>query len=364
MYKLLTGMFTAQELPPGASEGLPYWIFWLLLCIILLLLTFIFLRDKDMRRRLDNFFAQARNKMIRMRLQKILNKEKTKKKKFITELGRTAWDEKIMADSDHDTVKKLSGIEQTLHQLEEDKQESLSKIQELTSEMKEILRKQDAVIAEREAQIVPLKENLQHQKDKERRLEEKISSRQNELDDLSKNITKARKESLHLEKKSDIDEESRQTLAEKIDADIKNWQENKLQLSRAIHRLTEQKKDAEENIKQKKKEIEKRKEQIKEAEDIKKEAGKKFRGEIKEWEKNAEKMTDQIEKNAAQKEPMLHELGHVVNDRRVENRKLSLYYSKIDRTDRRRGELEKRIEELSRPGDGPGKPPTGSRGRP
>ncbi len=32
-----------------AREGLPYWAFWLLLCIIILLLFFIFLRDKDLR---------------------------------------------------------------------------------------------------------------------------------------------------------------------------------------------------------------------------------------------------------------------------------------------------------------------------
>ena len=35
--------FQAGGAPP--KEGLPYWTFWLLLCVILLLVAFIFLRD-------------------------------------------------------------------------------------------------------------------------------------------------------------------------------------------------------------------------------------------------------------------------------------------------------------------------------
>ena len=37
-----------QDASSVAREGLPYWIFYLLLCLILLLLAFIFLRDKDL----------------------------------------------------------------------------------------------------------------------------------------------------------------------------------------------------------------------------------------------------------------------------------------------------------------------------
>ncbi len=349
MNKFLSGIFPAQEMPPGAQEGLPYWIFWLLLCIITLLLIFIFLRDKDMRRRLDNFFAQLRNKLVIIRLQRILNREKKKKKQFITELGKTAWNEHVPIDSDNEIMRKLSTIEETIQQLEGEKNEALSKIRELSSEMDRVLKNQDKIIAGLETQMSPFKEDLNMLAEKNRALEKKISTQQDEMAELSKKITKARKESLNLEKKTDINEESRQALIEKIDMDIKNWQEKKLQLSQSINDLSARKQEVEEKIKQKQKETGKLQDKMKEAGDIKKEEENKFGHEIKEWEKNQEKISDKIKKFSGQKEPLFHKLGHFINDERIENKKLSLYYSKIDRTDKRREDLENQIEHLSHP---------------
>jgi predicted PurR-regulated permease PerM len=69
MKELLSSLFSSQVPPPGAREGLPYWIFYTLLCIILLLVTFIFLRDKDLRQRLNSFFFSAKRQLIKLRLQ-------------------------------------------------------------------------------------------------------------------------------------------------------------------------------------------------------------------------------------------------------------------------------------------------------
>jgi chromosome segregation ATPase len=349
MQKFLAEIFPAQELPPGAQEGLPYWIFWLLLFVILLLLMFIFLRDKDMRRRLDNFFLKLKNKLIVIRLQKILNREKKKKKQFITELGKTAWNEHVPIVKDHEMIRKLREIEKTIQQLEEEKKESVSKIEVLTSEMGKSLKKQDKIIAGLEAQIPPVKEDSDLQTDKNKRLENQISAQQDEMSELSKKITKARKESLNIDKNSDISEESRHALIEKMDMDIKDWQDRKLQLSQSFHNLNARKQDMEDQIKQKQEEIGKLRDQMKAAKDKKKEEEKKFSDEIKEWEKNKDKTMDKIEKISEQKEPLWHKLGHFINDERIENKKLSLYYSKIDRTDKRRYELENQIEKLSHP---------------
>jgi len=53
-----------SQAPPVTREGVPYWILWFLLCIILLLLTFIFLRDKNLRQRLNSFFFGAKKKLL------------------------------------------------------------------------------------------------------------------------------------------------------------------------------------------------------------------------------------------------------------------------------------------------------------
>jgi chromosome segregation ATPase len=349
MNKFLAEIFPAQELPPGAQEGLPYWIFWLLLCVILLLLIFIFLRDKDMRRRLDNFFAQLKNKLVKMRLQKILSREKKKKKQFITDLGKTAWEADVPLDADNENVKELKDIERTIRTLEAEKKESLSKIQELSAELDERRKKQDEVIAGLEAEIKPIKDELNGLVESGTRLKNQISEHQDQISELTKKITKAKKESLNLEKKTDLNEENRRDLAGAIDLDIKNNQDKKVQLNQTITELTHQKQDMDKKIQIKQKEIEKLQDKISECEDIKKEEEKKFGAEIKEWEKNKDKIEDKIKKTSEQKEPLFHQLGHFINDARIDSKKLSLYYSKIDRTDKRRGELEKQIEQLSHP---------------
>ncbi len=60
MKSSISSFFRFQTPPPGSQEGLPYWILWFLLCIILLLLAFIFLRDKDLRQRLNRFLFGAK----------------------------------------------------------------------------------------------------------------------------------------------------------------------------------------------------------------------------------------------------------------------------------------------------------------
>jgi hypothetical protein len=76
-------------------NGLPYWTLWLLLCIILLLLAFIFLRDKDLRQRLSFFLSGAKRRMKRTRIQMRLNKSKRKKSVLFGELGRKCWTNQI-----------------------------------------------------------------------------------------------------------------------------------------------------------------------------------------------------------------------------------------------------------------------------
>ncbi|MFW6132157.1 MAG: hypothetical protein ACOC5F_06145, partial [Candidatus Aminicenantaceae bacterium] len=69
MRLFLEKVFSSQPPPETLKEGLPFWIFWLLLCVILLLTAFIFLRDKDLRKRLNNFFFNTKIKLIKLQYQ-------------------------------------------------------------------------------------------------------------------------------------------------------------------------------------------------------------------------------------------------------------------------------------------------------
>ena len=90
-----------QAQPSFQQEGLPYWMFYFLLCIILLLVVFIFLRDKQLRMRISAFLAGARRRSVIIRLKFQLKKERQKRGSLLCELGKRAWEQGIpVRDSD------------------------------------------------------------------------------------------------------------------------------------------------------------------------------------------------------------------------------------------------------------------------
>ncbi len=88
---LLVKILALQAASSPEREGLPYWIFWLLISVILLLVAFIFLRDKDLRQRLSYFLFGAKRRMMRIRLRVKLRRENGRVKAMLRELGKKAW---------------------------------------------------------------------------------------------------------------------------------------------------------------------------------------------------------------------------------------------------------------------------------
>lgn len=95
-------------------EGLPYWMFWLLLCVILLLLAFIFLRNKDLRQRLSLSLHSPRRRWDRITLQARLIREKKKRAGLLEALGRAALRRKAAVKTRPDLVRNLSQLETKL----------------------------------------------------------------------------------------------------------------------------------------------------------------------------------------------------------------------------------------------------------
>jgi len=138
--KMISGLsssFYLQEPSPLPREGLPYWIFWFLLCIILLLFSFIFLRDKDLRQRLSSFLSGAKRRMRRTQLQVKLNKEKRRKIEFLKELGQKAWSEKVKFEKFEPIFKDLAQLEEKAVRLQEELKETISRILRLKNQQEE-----------------------------------------------------------------------------------------------------------------------------------------------------------------------------------------------------------------------------------
>jgi len=135
------------------AEGLPTWLFYLLICVILFLMVFIFLRDKDLRRRLSSFLAGARRKMIRFRLQARIKKEKERKVMLWNELGKAAWSEDIPLESAADIRQRLAALQEERHARQLEWQDLYSRIEALNRVHQEARTRHtallDALAAER-----------------------------------------------------------------------------------------------------------------------------------------------------------------------------------------------------------------------
>lgn len=281
--------------PDPAREGLPYWAFWLLLSVIVLLLFFIFLRDKDLRWRMSAFLSGAKRRMIRMRLAARIRHEKEKKAALWKELGRKAWSEDVRIESTEETFRSLSVLEEEMNRRQAEWQEAYGRIEALETDQENARKLRKAALdAEEEAR---------------RPLEERLTGLLGREKDLGKRHPPAG------DGKPGTDEtEAARTAAEiaAIKAEIESLRERALEMRRA-HGDAERAEERE------------------------------LRGLVKRKEEVQGRIID-IKKRS---EPLYENLGRALDEARVEHKELALVYFQIDNVDRAIRDLQSRIEKLS-----------------
>ncbi len=112
MENLSTSFASLLSSPELQESGLPFWLFYLLLSIILLLVFISFLRNRDLRQKISYALAGPRRKLERLRLQVILKREEEKKNDLLRrlgELGRLRWP----------NLEELKGLPDEVKSLEE-----------------------------------------------------------------------------------------------------------------------------------------------------------------------------------------------------------------------------------------------------
>lgn len=143
-----------------SREGLPFWAFYLLLSIILLLLIFIFLRDKDLRRRLSAFLSRARRKMIRFRLSLKMKREKHACADLRKDLGKKIWAEGLPVEGTADIREQLKSYDEEKTDLQKIWEETRSRIESLIKEAEAERARADGLIEERKAAVRELEEKM------------------------------------------------------------------------------------------------------------------------------------------------------------------------------------------------------------
>jgi chromosome segregation ATPase len=343
MKAFLAHIFTQQTPPPGSNEGLPYWIFWLLLCFILLLVIFIFLRDKDLRRRLSLFLFGAKKKLIKIRLQARLKREYRRKSEIFKNMGKKIWQEGMKIPRSQKIGQELTKLQQYIDELDQESKECQDKIHELEAEQQKFLQKHEELVREHLSARNPYQEKLAEIRNDERLLDIEIIRKQKEMEGLVRAIGNG---SLHKAGNPVSSEKngrgSRPEAAEKLEEMTRKREE----ADRQIKDLVEKRLGLETEQKVHQEKIDELDEKIEKIEEGGKKRIKEFNKEIKEWRKNKEKLLERIKNNEERKDPLFLRFGQKAEESRVDQEKLSLFYSQIDRSNERIRDLERQIKNL------------------
>ena len=325
MKAILAEIFSRQTPPPGSSEGLPYWTFWLLLCVILLLIAFIFLRDKDLRRRINLFFFGAKKKFIKLRLQARLKREYRKKAELISNLGKKAWEDKRDIPKGEKNRQELDKLEQNKINLEQESNKIQSKITDLETDLEKFSQKYKASVLEQESAKKPFQQKIAENKDEERAIEVQVTQKQKELEGVVRGLNSS---------------------ANDIDAKSEDLNDQRDNINKVIKDLVAKRLQLENEQKENQEQIEELDKKLRIIEEEGKKRIREFHREIKEWKRNKDKVNEKIKNVEKKKEPLFVRLGKQADEARMDHEELSLFYSQIDRSNERIGELEEQIKNL------------------
>lgn len=342
-------MLAASQLPqsaPDISEGLPFWLLWFLLLVILLLLMFIFLRDKDLRRRISTFLSGARRRMARLRLQVKLRKEKEKKVSLWKELGKTAWNENVRAACVDTECGKLAAIEVEIGRLQKTWHDVYSRIEALGREHDASIRGFRARIEELENARRPHDEELKALLSKRNEIREALEAALRELDNQEAQVKTADKEIRQIEASARLDETEKAARIDKtrekadaLSSRIRSFREK-------APLLEEERRHLDLRIEEVEARVQVVNDKILEAGDEQRELLRAQEKEIREWQKNKDRLQDRIVENKRLMEPLFESAGRALDEARVENEELAVVYFQIDSVNKAIAEFESRIERL------------------
>lgn len=346
MTKFLAELFSFQQMAETGPDGLPYWIFWLLVLAIFLLLTFIFLRDKDLRRRLDSFFQGIKNQLKKLRLQHILKRERKKQEAFYSELGQKAWEEDVSVPHANHAQDELARLEKKKGDLEDKRTDYEAKIYELNKDRDDFQKKQETELLKIESESKPFEDKLTEIRFKLKDCEKQISDGNSGIRAVVKDQEAARREEGKLEEKVDLLEDVKGSMEETLKEKIAGLGNKKTELEQLIGRLTEEKADLEKQAKEHQLHVDAYAKKIKQNKDTTKQECRKYEKDTKDWEKKRDEVVDQIKEIEVKKSPLYFKLGKLIDEERVDHEELEIFYSKLDKTKTRTQEIEEKIKDL------------------
>jgi chromosome segregation ATPase len=329
-----------------AGEGLPFWMLWLLLCVILLLVAFIFLRDKDLRRRVSAFLSGARRHMTRLRIQAKLKKEREKKTALWRELGKQAWNEDIQADCISEPCAKLAGLDDEIGRHQKTWHDVYSRIEDLGREHDTAVRRFRELIAEQEEARRPHQETMVTLANKKNEVLEALETALGEAETSKAQLAAAEADVRQIEADTRLAEDDRaarlakaRAKAEDLAASVKALRERTPRLQEERCRLDRRLEEVEGQVRVFNAAIQRIEEEYRERLQVRER-------EIREWQKAKVRIQDKIVDVKRLMEPVFENVGRILDEARYDHEDLAVLYFQIDGVNRTIADLESRLEHL------------------
>ena len=282
-------LIAVQATPSLQREGLPYWIFWFLLCVILLLLFFFFLRNKQLRMRLSSFLAGAKRRSLLIQLRIKIKKEGQKKADLLKKLGAKAWDEDIPVEGSSHIRAKLEALFEKKNVGQAEWNRAFAELERLHQKLAISARAHEERISSQKGEKQTFDDLMKRKKDEEKALKKALQGRE-----MERQVAEVRRHKEEIQKRVD-----------EFEAGIK---------------------EVEVEGRGKRREIEK---------------------EIRYLGRKREKVQEKIKEIEAEEEELHFSLGRIIEEQRVENQALAVLYAQIDDVNQRISTLQHRIETLT-----------------
>jgi chromosome segregation ATPase len=332
--------------PAGVAEGLPFWLLWFLLCVILLLIAFIFLRDKDLRRRISAFLSGARRHMVRLRIQAKLKKEKEKKTSLWRELGKQAWDEDIQAACIEEECAKLSVLDQEIGRHQKTWHDVYSRIEVLGREHEAALLRFRSLVTQQEEARRPHQEEMLALSNKKKEILEALESSLREAEAAEAQIAAVEKDVQQIRANTKLAAVDRMARLDKardktasLAARSRSLRERTPLLQEERYRLERRLEEVEARVRIFNAAIHRIEEEYRERLQVREK-------EIREWQKAKEHVQDKIVDVKRLMVPLFENVGRILDAGRFDHEELAVVYFQIDGVNKTIADLEARLEHL------------------
>jgi chromosome segregation ATPase len=334
------------QAPAGVPEGLPFWLLWFLLCVILLLIAFIFLRDKDLRRRISLFLSGARRHMTRLRIQVRLKKQKDKKAALWRELGRIAWTEDVRASCIEEECRKLAVLDGEIGRHQKTWHDVYSRIEVLGREHDAALKRYRALVAEQEEARSPHQEEMILLANRKKEILDALETSLRGAEAAETQVKAAEKDIRQAEVNPKLEGPARTARLDKgrdkaasLVAQVRAFREKIPLLQDERCRLERRLEEVEARVRVFNAAIQR-------IEDQYRERLRAHEKEIREWQRAKERVQDKIVDIKRLMEPLFESAGRVLDEVRLDQKDLDVAYFEIDGVNRTIAELEARLEHL------------------